>query len=413
LAVGDLANTGKNLLVVISAEGSCHVFDVPPDEQDAPPPDASKVSSDGPKSLKKSDPNNLVGSQSIPMPSTGTDRDSLSTSTLAAISSTPLAAGRRDATTGSLSASMDTIHATSVLDSQQDAAENQNSSAAAPKSATKAGKTGTLSFYSSIQTEKLAALASARQGATQTVSSTQPAPNQPGSAAITTDKTSRADTHTGIATSLLDQFKRVATPSNSRPDSPALPEPEADRRPLKSSDTSKDQNIRASGAWKKSTDKMEPTFRFFVEPIIGDLDEDGRNELIIGSNNRAIYAYEFVQNDSDAAGQPILLKLKARWHLASQVTSLCLTADRWGRPVLLAGLTGGTYAVIDHSQELSYKQISASGSSSHKSHIRDDRTGPAEIITTRQSTSGNQYFSFFSACVRFLTVRLKSYRGFE
>lgn len=393
LAIGDLASTGKNLLVVLSAEGACHVFDVPPDAAgDSPLPDESPP-------VAPKNPNKLASSGSSGRGSTAPDVADATLSGSDGLTVAPAPAGtsqvKREGS-GTISAfGVDPAALASVVDSSIAAAESTDlhpghSATNPPKSATKSAKSGTMSFYSSIQTEKLAALSS-RSGS-NTSTGSQPGSSQSGNPTSSSDKSSRSDTHTGIATSLLDQFKRAATPTPSRPESPTAPtDSDSNLKPLKSSEVFREAMMQRSGAWKRSSDKMEPTYRFFVEPnancaIIGDLDDDGKPELIVGSNNRAIYAYELVPNQTDASAQPYSLRLKARWHLASQVSSLCLVSNKAGRPVLLAGLTGGTYALVEHTKDLSYKQFGASHSSTRKSYIRDDRTGPAEIITTQTCT---------------------------
>jgi hypothetical protein len=116
--------------------------------------------------------------------------------------------------------------------------------------------------------------------------------------------------------------------------------------------------------------------------LVADIDEDGKAELVIGSNDRAIYSYQLVESGPNKIP---CLKLKNKWQLFGQVHSLSLSCDKWGRPIILAGQNAGHYVQIDHRGQLKYRQMG-------KHDISQQESGcPTEVQHLRHSTTrGNQ-----------------------
>jgi hypothetical protein len=117
------------------------------------------------------------------------------------------------------------------------------------------------------------------------------------------------------------------------------------------------------------------------------LDGDGKKELVIGSNNRAIITYTFGEIvQADGSPSVISLVLKNKFPLIGQVTSLCTTQGDWGSTVLLAGLQNGSYVTLDNRGELAYRVFGSPNVASAKHMNRTDITGPTEIRVAQRRT---------------------------
>lgn len=118
------------------------------------------------------------------------------------------------------------------------------------------------------------------------------------------------------------------------------------------------------------TEKIEPVYRWFVAgngtcAIVADVNEDGQCELVVGSSNRVVYCYG-IAHEVDAFGAISLkLKLKSKWNVPGQVGSLSLSHDRWGRPILVVAQHGGNYTTIDHRGNSKYREMGVAEPVSH------------------------------------------------
>lgn len=135
-------------------------------------------------------------------------------------------------------------------------------------------------------------------------------------------------------------------------------------------------------------DKIQPSYRWHVVSnatciMLGDIDETGKNELIIGSSDRLIYVYTIV-DDLDEEGNTVkILKLKRKWRLPGQVISLSMFYDNWGRPVVLATQQEGCYTTIDHKSTMKFFKVGRKQSTEETFEV--DPNGPSEIIYVRRS----------------------------
>jgi hypothetical protein len=131
-------------------------------------------------------------------------------------------------------------------------------------------------------------------------------------------------------------------------------------------------------------ERIEPSFYHRIAcnancVIIADIDEDGKQELIVGSNDRAVYSYALVESGKH---QTLCLKLKNKWNLMGQVHSLSISCDKWGRPVLLVGQNGGVYCQIDHRGQLRFRSFGNS-----KGEISIDDTGSTTEVQRLKRSS--------------------------
>jgi hypothetical protein len=137
------------------------------------------------------------------------------------------------------------------------------------------------------------------------------------------------------------------------------------------------------------TDRLEAVYRWFVVgngtcAIIADIDEDQNMELVIGTSNRVVYSYGIV-HDVDAMGAiTTKLKLKNKWNVPGQVGSLSLSRDSWGRPLLVIAQHGGNYTTIDHRGTTKYRQL-GNPHPIEQVNAKDERSAPAVIRHAKRS----------------------------
>eukprot|EP01121_Diplochlamys_sp_Union-15-3_P013942 TRINITY_DN4401_c0_g1_i1.p1 TRINITY_DN4401_c0_g1~~TRINITY_DN4401_c0_g1_i1.p1 ORF type:complete len:225 (+),score=38.60 TRINITY_DN4401_c0_g1_i1:182-856(+) len=123
--------------------------------------------------------------------------------------------------------------------------------------------------------------------------------------------------------------------------------------------------------------QMKPEFQCRIVnniavAVIADIDENKVNELVVGSNNRAVYAYHLVVENNRLS-----VTNTRKWELPGQVNSLCCTENTWGRPLLLASQGANDYAIINHKGEIKFKSFKGETS-------KDDC--PTEILSLRRSS---------------------------
>eukprot|EP01134_Creolimax_fragrantissima_P004203 CFRG4203T1 len=77
--------------------------------------------------------------------------------------------------------------------------------------------------------------------------------------------------------------------------------------------------------------------------VVGDIDNDGLNELVVGTTDRVVISYRLEGSE--------LLKLK-RWEVRGQITTLTITPDAHGRNVLIVGQQESGYIVIEKGERM-------------------------------------------------------------
>lgn len=148
------------------------------------------------------------------------------------------------------------------------------------------------------------------------------------------------------------------------------------------------QSRRKSTNFHKVEDKIQPSSRWRVVGnatcvMLGDIDETGKNELIIGSSDRFIYVYTITDSVDQSGNAEKALILRRKWRLPGQVISLSMFNDNWGRPVVLATQQEGCYTTIDHKGTMKFYK--ASHNPSTVDTFEEDQNGPSEIIYVRRS----------------------------
>ncbi|GAM27919.1 hypothetical protein SAMD00019534_110950 [Acytostelium subglobosum LB1] len=135
-------------------------------------------------------------------------------------------------------------------------------------------------------------------------------------------------------------------------------------------------NVAANGVDQTTTSEhLVPMLSQRLPPnasaiLIGDVDNDGKNELVIGTYDHTLYSFslqkqsqqqqqqQMIMEDGSGAGdqKEWTLVCKNKWQLPGQIGTLVMAKESGGNEILIVGLCEGTnYIILDNKGQL-YKE---------------------------------------------------------